>query len=1857
MRKRQHMVTTARFGFLLLVGLAFLATPRATAATEDSHGDLRVQVIAGYNLIVDSNGKQAPSAAYLGARYHNDGTTTLTDVFAYIGDRTLNTPGVYPSRLDPGVFTGTLSLTHEGGSAGTADATRYLGDIAPGEFVTVYWLISYPQRDDDDLLLWGDSVKPDDDLVLDYDVWGTGKEDGATPREAIVNRTVTFRNEISAAANKIFPNGANKVPQEYKDILEEQVPSWGNNPENGSPGSLIVTKGIWYDLGNVGEGFDNDGDLVYDRNAWMQPVGDASAFDPSAYRLVKTTAFVVVKLKGGGVTILAADDQLYFEHIPENTGAVGWVGYEYMVRKSAGAFNVSPYQEVASGKDNEKFNADYGAGPEAIPIPPLEATLTKGATATVAVPGTIEYTVDFANTSTTQALGHPEASAPAIIQDSIPADTAYVGGTAALTNTLPTGVTSYTILYSDDNGATWSATEPTPATVTDIQWWLSDAMPTETTGRVTFSVTVTGTPPAVISNTAGMSFGPGDSALEDDATTLVTGTHSIAGTVFGDIGALYGDGVMNGTEAGINDITVTLYYDADGGGTLDDDDILVATELNAAASAYSFTSLAAGNYLVIVDKADGNMTAGYALTSDEVLVVALAGAVTGKDFGFAPALSLAKTLVGDSTVTEGDIVQYTIEVGNELPGDGTGQASAASYDAWPTALGSGITGWFNSGTLADPPTNALGTPDTSYAWSEIQGGDDDLYLTDFAIGSTSGNIGTVELVVDLAIENYAAAVNDTLTVSIYETANDTNIVYSHIYTISPDLASYDNSRGEKVVVVSKTPNWAWSDFTGSTYTIKILASKGSKPNDSIARIYGAGFRVASDVIAAAPSANEILQPVPLTDTYDSDRLEYVSADLAPDTPLVPGILTWSDIGPIYPGATKTVTVSFRALEPLTTTTGNTTNTANVSGAAFQDGTPANDATEQVILTVTAGGSIGDTVWRDVDDDGVRDAEDVGIPGVTVTLTPPSGPAVVATTDEDGQYLFTGLTLAGAAAYTVTVTPPAGSTNTYDEDDGITTPDSATIITGFDPTVVGNDADEHLTADFGYSGVTTIIDGYVWHDTDQVGEPAQETGEPSLAGVEVTLTPGTGPAVMTTTDSDGYYSFTGYAAGTYTITVDNTTGDMTDPTWAASYDTDGSADSSVSVVLAAGGAGTADFSYYQTGAYSIGDTLFYDWDGSGTQDSPLDEGIAGITVYLYEDAATGGALDTGTDTLLATTVTAANGTYSFPNRPAGDYIVVVDEDDSVFPSGYNQSLDPDDTGQGYSIYDGEGAITVSATRADVDFGYTPIGTGSIGDTVFIDANGDDAQAGTTETGIADITVTLQVDINGLGNWEELATAVTDSDGEYLFEDLPDGNYRVIVDTSDIDLPDDAFGNDYELTAGTGTTSVTVSGGSAHLDTDFGFAALASAGDTVYWDTNGDGDQGLNEPGISGVTVYLYSDTDGDGDYDGDDDEQLTPPSEVTDADGNYTFTGLAAGDYVIRVDSTGPDLNGAAQTADPDNDGLPCSDGAKNEDCDHSTGVTLSLGRNFIGADFGYEPTSAIGDTIWLDLDGSDTRDDGELGIPYITVTLDPPAGVDLGEGDGAPITTETDSDGYYSFASMPDGTYTLSIDDTTIAALPGSPSASYERDGGTDHAVTIKLVSGVVTEVNSLPVTDADFELDFGYTYTGSNALSGTVGLDGDPLDGVLNGTGSGVAVDESAFSNQTVYLYLLTDDATFGVYDTGEPLTLIATALTDSAGDYSFTNLPTGDSQDAYIVSLAAPLANLSLTTVATNTPADTLVDTLNASGDTTSAYQVVAIDTDPISITNMDFAFELTLDYDFGDLPQTYSTKIGDIPPRRAA
>ena len=90
--------------------------------------------------------------------------------------------------------------------------------------------------------------------------------------------------------------------------------------------------------------------------------------------------------------------------------------------------------------------------------------------------------------------------------------------------------------------------------------------------------------------------------LTSDFGYKPTGAGIIGDKVFEDIS---NDGVFNGSDAGIPNVTVWLYVDANNNGVIDAGDPLAATTASDASGDYSFINLATGtNYLVKVDKTD-----------------------------------------------------------------------------------------------------------------------------------------------------------------------------------------------------------------------------------------------------------------------------------------------------------------------------------------------------------------------------------------------------------------------------------------------------------------------------------------------------------------------------------------------------------------------------------------------------------------------------------------------------------------------------------------------------------------------------------------------------------------------------------------------------------------------------------------------------------------------------------------------------------------------------------------------------------------------------------------------------------------------------------------------------------------------------------------------------------------------------------------------------------------------------------------------------------------------------------------------------------------------------------------------------
>ncbi len=1824
--------------------IAFMASLAYTSLV-NAAGSITVEIIAGYNLVVDSNvqapSTAAPHAATVIGRVCNTGTVTLNNVSVSIGDYAHNTPGIYPRRyvtetgfnatplIDGG---GWYAFTHVGG---TADATRLIPTLAAGECKVEYWTFSYPRCEN--VLgspaeppcagdaVWGATNDPTDDLWLKFDVWAAAPSEGSV---TTATWRMTMRNEISAMANKIEPN---------------PLGEWFNTEGNlVQPGGLITTNGILYELGRVNQGFDNDGDLAYDYNAWLQPIGDPS-FDPTCFRLVRTTGVLTVSRSGTPLaSIIPFTDTLYFTDLPaDNTGVRGLVFYTFMAIRGSCATAVSPYQEVASGADNEKFNGDYGG---AVPPPPgstepkISLDKSGNITATTISPNNrITYTVAVTNLGThvTETLGLPAVGMPLVLSDSVPANTTFITGSQQAS-------VGAMIRYSTDHGQTYTTTPPLAGTITNIQWWFSDTLAAGASAVITFSVQVSPTAGSVVNNCADVSLGGATPLAQDCAPTRILGSYLIGDYVWRDENRDGQQNAADGANPGINAITLTLYYDTNGDRALDSGDLQVMTTTTTLSGAlngyYTFTNLMTGTYLVLVDSSHyPPLPTGYRNTTPLTHAVTLNSGTNPyrlADFGFGPSLSMTKTVSYD-----GQYVRYSIPVLNQRPGGGETVGNYCRYTVWtsnlnPTFTGSGSKGWLNSQNAVIPPG-----PDGVYATGPFANATETLGVTDLALGLKPGNILTVEVVLPIQVVGtlaggfHVAVITPSTTVRTHD---------SHIF----DAGALQTGQLITNVTSDRGTTWSWSDFNGSSLGIYLETFKAGNPGGHL-NLDAAGFRVTSDSPCVVGAPSDVMTSVPLTDTYDTSLLRFVSASPSQSSiNTTTGVITWTNVGPLDPGQSANVQVTFLALP--TTSSFTVTNSACVSGATFSDGQLVNNACANVTRRFTPTGVISGAVWNDLPWRGWYTSTTTGysgtdqfIPGITVTLYacvdeadgvtllyPPSTlgqgcnggsnkgvftPTQSLLTGPNGEYAFTGL---ANGFYYVTVTPPAGYFETAEADfagngagrtstcPGVTCDNTwgqldpnlaSTDLSNFNP--INTPGEVITNVNFGYSRTTSIIYGTVWHDHD--GDGVRDSGDDgfpvSTSGITVTLTDSSGNITQTKTITNGYYEFTGLGAGTYTITV--VTGTLPPGgTWTQTFDPDVTRDDRHTVTIAAGQvSGSHDFGYYQgSGTYEVGDTVYADWNGNGSQNIG-EEGLSGITVTLY--ASTGAA--------ITSTTTNASGYYIFTGLVTGTYRVGVGT--SGLPSWwtrYRETQDPDESGV-CSICNSLGLVSVSSTLTSVltiDFGYQPYGFGSIGDYVWYDADADGIQdAG--ESGIPGAIVRLYENSNGGGldaGDDALVTYTTSANGYYLFSNLAAGAYLVWVDTISSTSLHDVYGNVYSLTTSSNPFSVTLANAQTYLDADFGFVASGAIGDRVWQDNNGNGNQDLGEPGIPGVTVELYNDTNANGVYDPGTDPLIS--STVTIANGFYTFTNRPAGNYVVRVVTTTLPVSTWIQTGDPDISvwNNPCSVA-----CDSLSVFSLRQGQVDMSRDFGYQPPVYIGDRVWLDANHDGVQQSGESGIGGVVLTLT----------NGVALTTTTDRDGYYIFGNLdPNHNYTVSVNTSTLPSAL-QPTWEYSTTTDLDSVSAVVISGGAVTNIGVYPCTGCSLAVDFGYAYvTGTYFISGTAYLDRIPTDGYLYKPELAPVPDIPLTTSVLIYLWMDTGGGHFTQID--------STWTNASSGLYTFTNLAEG----FYRVSTSPTAPNgLTNTTGNVRTP---LTD-------------------DPITL-NSDPGNEFSINNDFGFAGPEYPTAV---------
>jgi len=574
----------------------------------------------------------------------------------------------------------------------------------------------------------------------------------------------------------------------------------------------------------------------------------------------------------------------------------------------------------------------------------------------------------------------------------------------------------------------------------------------------------------------------------------------LTGLVFKD---LNGDGVQQVSEVGLSGVTVKVYNSTGG---------LIATTTSGVGGGYTFGSLPTGSYNIV--ETDPPL---YFSTTNNAVPVNI------------PPTAFA-------TVNFGDQPQGTISgiVFNDINGDGVQQTGENGLSGVTITL-------YNSGGQVDQATSQA---DGSYNFSGVTAGSYTVQETDLT-GDVSTTSNTVPVLVapgGAGTANFGDQQKATISGVVFNDLNGDGLQQPSEAGISGVSVSLNDLSGE----LSNTTT------DGSGHYVFVSVSAG---NYTVVETDPTGYTSTTENAIPALVVSGGAATANFGDQEKGTLSGFVYDDLNGDgqrqggEPGIGGVtIVLKDSGGSTVGTTLTLnngsylfssilTGSYSVIETdpdgyISITTNNVSITVPASGAAT-----ANFGDLQK-------GTISGVVYNDLNGDGVQQASEPGIGGVTVELKD-SGGTVIATitTAGDGSYLFRNI---AAGEYTMVETAPADYTSTFpaDKQQPITLPSGGAASANF-----GNQAQG-------------TISGVVFQDLN--GNGLQDSGENGLGGVKVILSDTLGGSTTAITAGDGSYLWTGIVSGSYT--VKETTPSPYSRTTA----------NSVAVNVASGGAGSANF---------------------------------------------------------------------------------------------------------------------------------------------------------------------------------------------------------------------------------------------------------------------------------------------------------------------------------------------------------------------------------------------------------------------------------------------------------------------------------------------------------------------------------------------------------------------------------------------------------------------------------------------------------------------------------------------------------
>jgi len=386
--------------------------------------------------------------------------------------------------------------------------------------------------------------------------------------------------------------------------------------------------------------------------------------------------------------------------------------------------------------------------------------------------------------------------------------------------------------------------------------------------------------------------------------------------------------------------------------------------------------------------------------------------------------------------------------------------------------------------------------------------------------------------------------------------------------------------------------------------------------------------------------------------------------------------------------------------------------------------------------------------------------------------------------------------------------------------------------------------------------------------------------------------------------------------------------------------------------------------------TISGEKFNDLNGDGKQETG-EPGLPGWTIDLLD----------ATGAIVATTVTDANGDYSFSDVGPGTYTV----QEELQPGWIQTYPAPPGT---YRV-----TVTSGSDQTGLNFGNFQLVT--FAGTVYNDLAGNGV-LDPGDPGLQGWTVNL-LDQNG----NIVATTTSAGDGTYSFSNLGPGLYTIEevnqngwYQTQPVNPP--------------GTYTVQAISSTNPSGLDFGNFQLVNVTGEVYNDRNGNGNLDQGETGLQGWTVLLLNPAGN------------TVATTTSDVNGNYEFDNLFPGTFTVEEILQAGWIQ--TQPVNPN----------------YYQFMTQS-GLNETGLDFGnFVNSENFSGTVYNDLAGNGVLDGSDYGLAGWTINV-------LNASNNVVASTTSDSSGNYSFTDLPVQQYTIEeiVQTGWTITQPTNPPGTY----------------------------------------------------------------------------------------------------------------------------------------------------------------------------------------------------------------------